>query len=79
LCLTDLYFAIDILIFCYFGILLLILMLRRVARALGQGPTTCLYRVLGLAPGSELAMVKTAYYALAQKLHPDRNPSESAR
>ncbi len=36
------------------------------------------YRQLGLAPGADLAQIKTAYRRLARRYHPDVNPSDPA-
>ena len=52
-------------------------MLKFISRGLVQAQ--CLYKILGLTPGADVAMIKKAYYKLAQKLHPDINKAETAR
>jgi hypothetical protein len=37
------------------------------------------YAVLGLPPGADLAAIKAAYRSRAKEVHPDRNPTETAR
>ena len=37
------------------------------------------YAVLGVLPTAEDAVIRAAYKALAQRYHPDRNDSESAK
>ncbi|MGE4279304.1 MAG: DnaJ domain-containing protein [Magnetospirillum sp.] len=37
------------------------------------------YAILGLAPGADMEAIRTAYRSRIKKVHPDRNPTESAK
>lgn len=51
--------------------------MQRAAGRLRRAATPTLYEVLGLPPDAEAAQIKTAYRALARRLHPDVNAGDA--